>query len=193
MAPTMRQQTVLDATAKQLVVTTTNSNYQKLRSVVILGRVAIMGVIIKTFRSLKKVTDFDLDDAKSRLLVLETGYRYVISPGAPPENRLVEAATSNFPLKAGFLVNDRNRFDLDWKNSVFTWRYRNRLTVARTFAIRSYHFIRMSPPNPFARASTTSGALRLSMQAAYSPWADTSNSTPTTNTTATPASTRTSK
>jgi hypothetical protein len=45
------------------------------------------------------VKAFDLDDAKSRFLVLETGY--ITASGAPPENRLVEAATSNFPLNAG--------------------------------------------------------------------------------------------
>jgi hypothetical protein len=95
----------------------------------------------KPLIKLKKVTAFDLDDSKSRLLVLETGYRYITAPNAPPETRLVEAATSNFPLNAGFLVTDRNRFDLDWKNKVFSWRYRNRLTLERTVAIRAYHFI----------------------------------------------------
>jgi len=34
-----------------------------------------------------------------------------------------------FPLKAGMLISDRNRADLDWSNSKFTWRYRSRLTV----------------------------------------------------------------
>jgi hypothetical protein len=91
----------------------------------------------KPLIKLKKVTQFDLDDSKSRLLVLETGYRYVTAPNTLPETRLIEAATSNFPLSAGFLVTERNRFDLDWKNNVFSWRYRNKLTVERTFAIRS--------------------------------------------------------
>jgi hypothetical protein len=48
---------------------------------------------------LKKVTEFDLDDSKSRLLVLETGYRYINAPNAPPETRLVEAATSKLSTK----------------------------------------------------------------------------------------------
>ena len=103
----------------------------------------------KPLIKLKKVTEFDLDDSKSRLLVLETGYRYITAPDAPPETRLVEAATSNFPLDAGFLLRDRNRFDLDWKNNVFSWRYRNKLTLERTFAIRSYHFIPYVAIEPF--------------------------------------------
>jgi hypothetical protein len=106
-------------------------------------------IYLKPLIKLKKVTEFDLDDAKSRFLVLETGYRYITAPGASPENRLVESATSNFPLNVGFLIRDRNRFDLDWKNGMFTWRYRNRLTVERTFAIRSYHFIPYVAAEPF--------------------------------------------
>jgi hypothetical protein len=106
-------------------------------------------IYMKPLIKLKKVTEFDLDDSKSRFLVLETGYRYITAPGAPLENRLIEAATSNFPLNAGFLIIDRNRFDLDWKNGSFTWRYRNKLTVERTFAIRSYHFIPYIAAEPF--------------------------------------------
>jgi hypothetical protein len=37
---------------------------------------------------LEEVAKFDLDDTKSRFLVLESGYRYITAPGAPPENRV---------------------------------------------------------------------------------------------------------
>lgn len=104
---------------------------------------------LKPLIKLKKVTLFDLDDSKSRALVLEAGYRYITAPGAPPENRMLAAVTSNFPLNAGFLIRDRNRADLDWKNGAFTWRYRNKLTLERTFAIRSYHFIPYVAAEPF--------------------------------------------
>jgi len=96
---------------------------------------------LKPLIKLKSVTLFDLDDAKSRPLVLESGYRLITAPNTPTENRLQEAATFRFPLFAQILLADRNRVDLDWKNSSFTWRYRNKLTLERTFAIRSYHFI----------------------------------------------------
>jgi hypothetical protein len=98
---------------------------------------------------LKRITLFDLDDSKSRPLILESGYRIVSAPGAPPENRAVEAATSRLPLFAGVLLTDRNRFDLDWKSGVFTWRYRNKLTIERTFAVASYHLIPYVAAEPF--------------------------------------------
>jgi Protein of unknown function (DUF2490) len=106
-------------------------------------------IYLKPLFKLKKVTAFDLDDSKSRFLVLETGYRYITAPDAPSENRLVEAATANFPLQAGFFVSDRNRMDLDWKNDSFEWRYRNKLSLERTFSIRSYHFIPYVAVEPF--------------------------------------------
>jgi len=104
---------------------------------------------LKPLTKLKHVRAFDLDDSKSRALVLEGGYRYIITPDGPPENRVLVAATSNFPLKAGFSISDRNRADLDWKNGSFTWRYRNRFMVERTFSIHSYHLIPYVNVEPF--------------------------------------------
>jgi hypothetical protein len=104
---------------------------------------------LKPLMRLKRVTAFDLDDSKSRALVLEAGHRYIVEPNAPSENRMVLAVTSNFPLKAGFHISDRNRADLDWKGGTFTWRYRNKLTIDRTFSIRSYHLIPYVAAEPF--------------------------------------------
>jgi hypothetical protein len=98
-------------------------------------------IYLKPIIKLKKVHEFDLDDSKSRFLVLETGHCYITAPNTPPETRLIEAATSNFPLQAGFSLSDRNRFDLDWKNDKFSWRYRNKLTLERTVVIYSYRLI----------------------------------------------------
>ena len=96
---------------------------------------------LKPLVKLKDVTVFDLDDSKSRFLVIETGYRYIVTPNAPSEERMIVAATSNFPLKAGFLFSDRNRADLDWKEDKFSWRYRSRFQLQRALPIRSYHLI----------------------------------------------------
>jgi hypothetical protein len=96
---------------------------------------------LKPLLKLKKITTFDLDDAKPRALVLEAGYRYITAPNEPLDNRLEVSASSHFPLKAGFLVTDRNRSDLDWKAGVSNWRYRNKFTLERTFGIYSYHLI----------------------------------------------------
>lgn len=106
-------------------------------------------IFAKPLLRLKRVTLFDLDDSKARPLILETGYRLITAPGAPPENRAIEAATSRLPFFAGFVITDRNRFDLDWKNGTFTWRYRNKLTVERTFSAHYYHLIPYVAAEPF--------------------------------------------
>jgi hypothetical protein len=101
---------------------------------------------LKPLLRLKRVTAFDLDDAKSRPLVLAIGYRYVPTPGKPTVNRLEPVLTFHFPLAAQILLSDRNRADLDWSSGNFTWRYRNRVTLERRITLRSYH------PAPYASA-----------------------------------------
>src|ERR1700722_8615224 len=104
---------------------------------------------LKPLVKLKEVTAFDLNDAKSRFLVLDIGYLYVTAPDTPTVNRMVVAATSNFPLKGGFLISDRNRADLDWKNGSFSWRYRNRFQIERAVPIASYHVIPYAAVEPY--------------------------------------------
>jgi hypothetical protein len=108
-----------------------------------------MQFYLKPILTLKRVTEFDLDDSKSRPLVLEGGYRYITAPNEASTNRFEPVLTSHFPLKAGFLISDRNRADLDWKSGSFTWRYRNKLTVERTFAAHTYHFIPYVAAEPY--------------------------------------------
>jgi hypothetical protein len=104
---------------------------------------------LKPLLRLKKIAAFDLNDAKQRPLVLEAGYRYITAPNADPENRFLTAVTFHFPMKGSFLIIDRNRADLDWKGGQFTWRYRNKLTLERTFAIYSYHLIPYVSAEPY--------------------------------------------
>jgi hypothetical protein len=96
---------------------------------------------LKPLVRLKTITAFDLDDAKSRPLVLTAGYNFVSTPNSPSTNRMIVAVTSNLPVKADLLLTDRNRADLDWSNGAFTWRYRNKPSLQRTFTIHSYHLI----------------------------------------------------
>jgi hypothetical protein len=96
-----------------------------------------MELYTKPLVRLKRITSFDLDDAKSRPLVFSAGYRYLT--GSPSTNRMELAATSHFPMKFGLLLSDRNRSDLDWSDGKFNWRYRNKLSVEKALAIRSYH------------------------------------------------------
>ena len=102
---------------------------------------------LKPLVKLRETSAFELDDAKSRPLVLSIGYRYVPSPGKAPVDRMEPVVIFHFPTKGRILVSDRNRADLDWSTSRnFTWRYRNRLTLERRVTIHSYH------PVPYASA-----------------------------------------
>ena len=103
----------------------------------------------KPLLKLKDITAFDLDDAKKRPLVLEAGYRYLTAPGAAPDNRMETIVTFHFPIRAGFLLMDSNRADLDWKAGGFDWRYRNKLTIERALAVYSYHLIPYVAAEPY--------------------------------------------
>ena len=104
---------------------------------------------LKPLVKLKEATKFDLDDAKPRPLVFEAGYRYIATPGSAPTDRMLLALTFHLPIGAGFLISDRNRADLDWKSGSMAWRYRNKLTLERTFAISSYHLIPYIAAEPY--------------------------------------------
>jgi hypothetical protein len=114
---------------------------------------------LKPLVKLEKITWFDLDDSKKRVLVLSIGYRYLPSPNSPPINRIEPVATFHLPAK-GFLLSDRNRADLNWQKSNFTWRYRNLIQIERRLTIGSYH------PAPYA-------AVEFFYQSQYSKWNDT--------------------
>src|SRR5271170_7621223 len=63
---------------------------------------------LKPLIRLRKVTEFDLDDSKSRFLVAQIGFQYLIPPGhAATTNRLPAMVTSNYPLSGGLLISDR--------------------------------------------------------------------------------------
>lgn len=108
-----------------------------------------MQLYLKPLVRLRNISAFDLDDAKQRPLVVETGYRSITAPNASPENRLLTAVTFHLPAKSAILITDRNRADLDWKGGAFSWRYRNRLTLERTFRILSYHLIPYASVEPY--------------------------------------------
>ncbi len=95
---------------------------------------------VKPLRKAKRFILFDLDESKSRLLMLRAGYRYMPSTSSPTEQRGIMEATGRYPLGWDVLVSDRNRVDLRFIEGDSSWRYRNRLTAEREFAIKSYHF-----------------------------------------------------
>lgn len=100
----------------------------------------------KPLMKLKKITVFELDPSKSRLLMFRAGYRYMPSTDGPTEHRGLLEATGNYPLVRGVLLSDRNRLDLRSIDGELSWRYRNRISAERTVSIHSYHF------TPYLRA-----------------------------------------
>jgi Protein of unknown function (DUF2490) len=94
---------------------------------------------LKPLVHLRKISLYDLDESKSRLLALSFGYRHLNTLGSPAVNRILLQATPNLPLKGGFLISDRNRGELNFSNGDLTWCYRNEVTAQRTVTIHSYH------------------------------------------------------
>ena len=115
---------------------------------------------VKPLVGLKNIPIFDPTEAKSRLLELFVGYRYLPSPDKPTVQRMEVGFIANFPLVAKILLSDRNRFDLDWQPGQFYWRYRNRVKLQRTIHIGSYN------PAPYVSAEPF-------YQSQYGKWATT--------------------
>lgn len=116
---------------------------------------------VSALTRLLHIVAFDPDDSKVQPLVFSIGYRYLPTPNEPPTNRMEPVATLNFQFpKTKIQISDRNRWDLDWKNSRFTWRYRNRVQIERSVRIRSY---RVSPY----------GSVEFFYQSQYAKWSET--------------------
>lgn len=94
---------------------------------------------LKPLVRLRDTTEFDLNDARKRFVVLAMGYRYMPSLSSPSQNRLRLDLTFHYPMVGKILVSDRNRSDLDWQQGKFSWRYRNQLQFKRNLTINSYH------------------------------------------------------
>ena len=101
------------------------------------------------FKPLVKLRRFggrQVDESKSMPLLLRVGYHYLPSTQGSNEHRVIIEATPRIPLKAGAVISSRNRVDFRFINDEFSWRYRNRLTIERTFNARSFEF------SPYVRA-----------------------------------------
>jgi len=94
----------------------------------------------KPLVKLKRITVFELDQSKSRPVMLRLSYRYLPAVEGPTEHRVGVEATGRYPLIRGVLLSDRNRADLRYIDGILSWRYRNRITAERTFSVRSFHF-----------------------------------------------------
>jgi Protein of unknown function (DUF2490) len=78
----------------------------------------------------------DIDINKEQHLVLGAGYQYseTIQSGSPShENRMIAQVTPQHRPAKGFFLADRNRVEFRWVNGKYSTRYRNLLTVERSF------------------------------------------------------------
>ena len=112
---------------------------------------------LRPFEKLKEITVFDLDDMKRMPVVFTIGYRYLPSSVQPTINRLQPIIELHMPFPVGTVNTDRNRFDLNWSRTNFSWTYRNRVTLERRLTVRSYH------PDPY-------GAAEFGYQSQISKW-----------------------
>ena len=87
-----------------------------------------------------------MDESRTRPLLFRVGYNYIPSTENPTEQRVVLELIPRLPLRAGFVIIDRNRGDLRFINGVFSTRYRNRLALERAFKLHRHVF------TPYLRA-----------------------------------------
>lgn len=76
------------------------------------------------------------DAAAHKYLTFRAGYRYIITTDKPSEHRVLLEATPRFPLPWTLLLSDRHRVELRVIEGRFSWRYRNRLTLERSFHVK---------------------------------------------------------
>lgn len=74
------------------------------------------------------------------------GYRYIANIDKPPENCGIVELTARFPLPVKMQLSDCNRADLRVIQGQFSWRYRNRVILERSFTFRKY------PITPYGQA-----------------------------------------
>jgi hypothetical protein len=118
-------------------------------------------LLLKSWHLFTAIPLFDIDESKSRPLILSAGYRYLPNTSGPPTNRFEPFATFNAPLhRVKVLFTDRNRFDLDWKGGGYSWRYRNRPQFQREISLGRYHI------SPYASAE-------FFYESQYSKWSNT--------------------
>jgi len=101
-----------------------------------------------------------IDDARTRFILLSFGYHYLPSPSQATVNRLLFVAMPRFPLMWKIVASDRNRGELNFSEGSHSWRYRNRLQFEREVTIRSYH------PTPYTN-------VEVYYDSKYSKWTST--------------------
>ncbi len=101
-----------------------------------------LDVAIKSFLRRNLRTN---DDLAQKYLTFRVGYRYGSGSDQPSEHRAILELTPRVPLPGTMLLSYRNRADLRFLDGKFSWRYRPRLMLERSFTIKGL------PLTPYAR------------------------------------------
>jgi hypothetical protein len=84
------------------------------------------------------------DAARSKLLMIRTGYYFVKTPSGSPDPSTEHTPTleahGRAPLPYSLLLTDRNRLDFRFVDGDYRPRYRNRLKLERTFKVGPLEF-----------------------------------------------------
>ncbi len=77
-----------------------------------------------------------LDRSKIHVFFFRVGYHFIRPlESGDIEHRIVTQGTAKHPIRFGITLADRNQTDLRFTKDGFSWRYRNRLSLERTFKI----------------------------------------------------------
>lgn len=106
---------------------------------------ASIDFLLKPWARLNRLAGARVDHSKASPLLLRAGYHRIIPSEGTSEDRIVLEATPRVALVRGAVISNRNRFDFRFRDK-FSWRYRNRIAVERSFEIHAYEI------TPYARA-----------------------------------------
>jgi len=95
-----------------------------------------LDLFFKPLKKKPKWVVFPQDESKSRSVMVRIGYRYIspVTGSDPGEHRGVLEVTPRYPMPHGVLLSDRDRIDFRLIGGVYSWRYRNRLTLEKVFS-----------------------------------------------------------
>ena len=96
-------------------------------------------------RPLRRIILRTNNSENNTFVTFRVGYQYLKNLHRPDENRIPLQVTSRFHLPWSMELAERNRVDLRLINHLFSWRYRNRITIQRSFSVRLFSF------SPYAR------------------------------------------
>ena len=99
-----------------------------------------------SFRPILRRALLRKNETSYKYLTLGVGYRFIANLDKPSENRGIVEVTARFPLPQKIQLSDRNRADLRVIQGQFSWRYRNRIIVERSFRLHQY------PLTPYGQA-----------------------------------------